>query len=270
MSATLRTAPAISRDLEGRTALVSGSSRGIGRVIALELAWRGAAVAVTGRDEAALADTVAAIAETGARWASVTADLGSVDDLDRLVRRVGEELGTIDVLVNNAAAAGPTAPLVETEVADYEETLRVNLVGPFALCRAVVPGMRQRGGGSIVNIGSIAGVQAYPLRSSYASSKWGLEGLTTTLAAELGPDGIRVNIVSPGPTRGDRSTAVITARAEALGTTFESLRAEYESQIPLRRFVTAEEVARAVAFFASDASDGITGQSIRVSGGIEI
>jgi NAD(P)-dependent dehydrogenase (short-subunit alcohol dehydrogenase family) len=130
--------------------------------------------------------------------------------------------------------------------------------------------MRDLGRGTIVNVGSIAGVQAYPLRSSYASSKWGLEGLTRTLAAELGPDGIRVNIVSPGPTQGDRSTSVITARAEALGTSFESLRAEYESQIPMRRFVTAEEVARTVAFFASDASDGVTGQSIRVSGGIEI
>lgn len=270
MTATLPATSATSEDLEGRIALVSGSSRGIGRVIALELAWRGAAVAVTGRDERALAETEHAIAETGARFVAVPADLGSAGDVDRLIRRVADELGTIDVLVNNAAAAGPTAPLAETEVADYEATLRVNLVGPFALCRAVVPGMRERGGGAIVNIGSIAGVEAYPLRSSYASSKWGLEGLTRTLAAELGPDGIRVNIVSPGPTQGDRSTSVITARAEALGTSFEALRSEYESQIPLRRFVTADEVARTVAFFASDASAGVTGQSIRVSGGIEI
>lgn len=270
MTSTLPTAPPLQQDLEGHVALVSGSSRGIGRVIAVEFAWRGAAVAVTGRDEVALAETEAAVAETGARFIGVPADLGSAVDVERLVERVTDQLGTVDILVNNAAAAGPTAPLVDTEIGDYEDTLRVNLVGPFALCRAVVPGMRARGRGSIVNIGSIAGVQAYPLRSSYASSKWGLEGLTRTLAAELGPDGIRVNIVSPGPTQGDRSTSVITARAEALGTSFEALRTEYESQIPLRRFVTAAEVARTVAFFASDAAAGVTGQSVRVSGGIEI
>lgn len=270
MTTAVETNSSIPRDLEGHVALVTGSTRGIGRVIALELAWRGAAVAVTGRDEPAIAETEAALAGTGARHVGVPADLGSAHDVDRLVQQVSDRLGTVDVLVNNAAAAGPTAPLADTEVSDYEETLRVNLVGPFALCRAVVDGMRARGGGAIVNIGSIAGVEAYPLRSAYASSKWGLEGLTRTLAAELGPAGIRVNIVSPGPTQGDRSTAVIAARAQSLGASFEKLRAEYESQIPLRRFVTPDEVARTVAFFASDASSGITGQSVRVSGGIEI
>jgi NAD(P)-dependent dehydrogenase (short-subunit alcohol dehydrogenase family) len=257
-------------DLAGRIALISGASGGIGRVIAQELAQRGAAIALTGRDRDALESTRAAVEAVGAQHLVAPADLGSDTDIARLLEVVTEDLGVVDVLINNAAMAGPTAPLTDTDVADFERTLRINLVGPFALSRAVVPGMRALGHGTIVNIGSIAGVEAYPLRSSYASSKWGLEGLTRTLAAELGPDGIRVNIVSPGPTEGARSAAVIAARAEAMGTTFDELRVRFASEIPLRRFVTPQEVARVVAFFASDVSDGVTGQSIRVSGGMEI
>lgn len=256
--------------LVGRVALVTGGGRGIGRVIATTLAADGAAVAVTGRDPSALERVVAVLRADGARACGVVADVGVETDVARLVEQVTRELGVVDVLVNNAAAAGPTLPVTEMPLSAFVAVLQTNLVGPFLLSRAVIPGMALRGAGAIVNVGSIAGIEAYPLRSPYAASKWGLEGLTRTLAAEVGPDGIRVNLVAPGPTEGDRAEGVIAARAESTGVDASMLRAEYEQRIPLRRFVTPDEVAQAVAFLAGDAASGITGQSFRVSGGIEI
>ncbi len=260
----------MTEQLAGRVALVSGASRGIGRVIAGELASRGAAVALTARDEDALAHVVEELATGDGQVMAVPGDLAHGGVPASIVSRVTAAWGPIEVLVNNAAKAGPTRPVHQTDVADFESTIAVNLVGPFALARAVLPGMIGLGRGSIVNIGSIAGVEAYALRAPYSASKWGLEGLTRTLAAEAGPHGIRVNIVSPGPTEGSRADRVIAARAEAEGRTAEDVREELTGAIPLRRFVTAAEVAKAVAFFAGDESSGITGQSIRVSAGIEI
>ena len=181
-----------------------------------------------------------------------------------------EELGPVSVVVNNAAAAGPTAPVHEMSSQDFVDVLATNLTGPFLVAKHALPPMIGRRRGSIVNIGSIAGVEGYPLRSPYCASKWGLIGLTRTLAGEVGEHGIRVNLVAPGPTRGDRSDGVIIARAQALGVPFEELRDRSASEIPLRRFVTAEEVASTVAFVVSDAASGMTGQSFCISGGIEI
>jgi 3-hydroxybutyrate dehydrogenase/3-oxoacyl-[acyl-carrier protein] reductase len=138
------------------------------------------------------------------------------------------------------------------------------------MAKQVLTTMVERRHGSIVNIGSIAGVEAYPLRSPYCASKWGLVGLTRTLAAEYGQHGIRVNLVGPGATSGEGADGVIAKRAAALGRDVEELKAEYADDIPLRRFVTADETAAAVAFLLSDDASGITGQSLCVSGGIEI
>ncbi|MGH3443122.1 MAG: SDR family NAD(P)-dependent oxidoreductase, partial [Nitriliruptorales bacterium] len=205
----------------------------------------------------------------GAAALGVVADVGREEDVARLVEQA-EELGPLGVAVNNAAVAGPTLPAHELSAADFASVLTTNLIGPFLVARCALPGMLERRSGAIVNVGSIAGVEAYPLRSPYCASKWGLVGLTRTLAAEVGPNGIRVNLVAPGPTRGERAESVIAARAESLGRPVDDVRGEYESKIPLRRFVDPDEVAAAVVFLASEAASGITGQSFCVSGGIEI
>ena len=252
--------------LEGKAALVTGGNRGIGLAIARALQDAGACVCITGRDEDALE---AALAELGDGVVGVTGDVAEGADVVHAVEQA-EALGPLEVVVNNAASAGPTLAVHELAPDEFEAVLRTNLLGPFLVVHHALPGMIERGRGSIVNIGSIAGVEGYPLRSPYSASKWGLVGFTRTLAGEVGPHGIRVNLVAPGPTEGERSTNVISARADALGQPFEELRARYEQEIPLRRFVRADEVAAAVVFLASDAASGITGQSFCVSGGIEI
>jgi NAD(P)-dependent dehydrogenase (short-subunit alcohol dehydrogenase family) len=246
--------------VKGRVALVTGGGRGIGRAIAGALAAEGARVAICGRDPTAL---------VGADLA-VPADVGIPDDVQRLVDHVTAELGPPEIVVNNAAVAGPTAPLHEMDADDFDAVLRANLLGPFLVSKHTLPAMIAAGRGVIVNIGSIAGVGAYPLRSPYAASKWGLIGLTRTLAAEVGPHGVRVNLVAPGITEGERADRIITTRAAATGVDVADLRADYEERIPLRRFVTPEEVAAAVVFLVSDAASAITGQSFCVSGGMEV
>lgn len=252
--------------LSGKAALVTGGNRGIGLEIARALLGAGARVCVTGRDEDALQATVATLGDGAV---GVAGDVGIPADVARAVERA-EALGPLEVVVNNAAIAGPTLPVHELPPVEFEAVVRTNLLGPFLVAHHAVPGMIERGRGSIVNIGSIAGVEGYPLRSPYSASKWGLVGFTRTLAGEVGPYGIRVNLVAPGPTDGERAASVITARADALGLSSDELRAQLEAGIPLRRFVRADEVAATVLFLASDAASGITGQSFCVSGGIEI
>ncbi|WP_165491969.1 SDR family NAD(P)-dependent oxidoreductase [Egibacter rhizosphaerae] len=253
--------------LAGEVALVTGGNRGIGRAIAEELASSGARVGITGRDTAALEATSEQLGES---VVAVRADVAHEEDVLRALDETHQAFGPVTCLVNNAAVSGPTAPVHELSADAFTSTLEANLVGPFLTARHALPAMIAAGHGSIVNIGSVAGVQSYPLRAPYAASKWGLEGLSRTLAAEVGPYGIRVNVVSPGPTEGQRSTDVIAHRAEALGQPFDELKEQYEARIPLRRFVTGSEVAATVRFLLSDAASGITGQSFRVSGGMEI
>jgi NAD(P)-dependent dehydrogenase (short-subunit alcohol dehydrogenase family) len=255
--------------LDGQVALVTGGSRGIGRAIAGTLLDAGACVTITGRDEDALEATVQELGGDG-RLLAVRADVAAEADVRGAVATTSARFGSVTALVCNAAAAGPTEPVHEMAAADFAAVIDTNLVGPFLCAKHVLPAMIDRRGGSIVMIGSVAGVEAYPLRAPYAASKWGLRGLTRTLAAEAGPHGVRVNLVAPGPTEGERAARVIRARAEAEGVPLEEVRARYQSQVPLRRFVTGQEVAAAVRFLLSEAASGITGQDFCVSGGIEI
>jgi NAD(P)-dependent dehydrogenase (short-subunit alcohol dehydrogenase family) len=255
------------RNLAGSVAIVTGGGRGIGKAIALELAGHGAAVAVAGPNPETLLATADEVVRQGGRALAVPVDVRRDALVQSMARQVRDALGPVDILVNNAAIIGPTAPVEEIAEADWDEVLAVNLTGAFLCCRAILPGMFELRRGKIVNIASMAGKMAYALRSPYAVSKWGLIGLTLTLAQEAGANGVQVNAICPGPVEGPRMDRVIANRAQELGQDPAAVKDEYVARAALKRMVRAEDVSRLVAFLVSVEGDNITGQAIDVSAG---
>lgn len=254
-------------DLRNTVALVTGASQGIGKAIAEKLAASGSAVAIAALPDEALERTTSEFNAKGYNCRSYAADLADDAQLHKLAGSVLRDFGHIDVLVNNAGITGPTGAAHEIAVEDWDRTLRLDLRAPFMLSRSFIPSMIARKTGRIINMSSIAGKMAYPLRSPYASAKWGLIGLTVTLAQELGPHGILVNAICPGPTRTEMIESVIRARATATGTDFETMSQEYVKSTAIKRMMLPEEVADLVLFLCSPASTAITGQAIEISGG---
>jgi NAD(P)-dependent dehydrogenase (short-subunit alcohol dehydrogenase family) len=250
--------------LDGRTAVITGASQGIGREIALRFASEGAHVVLAARSRERLEETAALVDAAGGSALVVPVDLCVAADVDRLAA----EAGPVDTIVANSGIAGPTAELWKVDPDDWHETIAVNLTGTFLLCRALLPAMVERGSGSIVVIGSTTGKRPLWGRSPYAATKLGLVGLVRTLAVELGPHGVRVNLISPGAVEGERIENVIREQARAAGTSYDDVHAEFMKSIPLRRFVTAGEIADAAVFLASDASGSTTGEDLNVSGGV--
>lgn len=187
-------------DLSKQAVLVTGASRGLGRALAVALAKRGATVVAVARDEGALKDVVASIRSAGHRAHALVVDVGEADAAARIAGAAAAMAGPIDVVIHNASALGPVplVPLAETRDEDFEEALRVNLVAPFRLTRALVGSMAQRRGGAIVHISSDAAVEAYPTWGAYGASKAALDHLSRTWAAELEGTGVRVLAVDPG------------------------------------------------------------------------
>jgi NAD(P)-dependent dehydrogenase (short-subunit alcohol dehydrogenase family) len=253
--------------LKNKIALVTGGSQGIGKAIAEKLIGAGATVAVAALDDHALKEVSAEFQSKEFRFRVYGADLSEDFQADSLVKSVVRDLGPVDILINNAGITGPTLATHEVSISDWDRTLNINLRTPFLLSRAVIPPMIERKGGMIINISSIAGKMAYPLRSPYAASKWGLIGLTLTLAQELGPHNIRVNAICPGPTRTEMIDSVISARAQAAGVDVGVMLQEYTRATALKRMVLPEEVADLVLFLCSPEASAITGQAIDVSAG---
>lgn len=254
-------------NLSTRVALVTGGGKGIGRAIALRLASDGAAVAVVGRQQSDLDATAQAIAAAGGRAVALAADVSQDEQVRALPARIQKAFGPVDILVNNAGIVGPTAPVVQVSRRDWDEVLAINLTGAMLCCQAVLPDMMERRAGKIINISSVAGKVAYSLRSPYAVSKWGMIGLTMTLAKEAGPYNIQVNAVCPGPVAGERMDRVIRERATELNQTPAEVERFYLDATALKRAVQPDEVAALVAFLASPAADNITGQAIDISAG---
>lgn len=251
--------------IDGLRVLVTGGGSGIGRAIVARLAREGARPHVCDVSADALRNLAAAVPGVG----TTLADAGSEADVDRLFADVAAHLGGLDVLVNNAGIAGPTAAVDETAPADWRRTLDVNLTGPFLCARRAVPLLKRAGGGAIVNVASVAARLGFPNRSAYSASKWGLIGLTQTWAAELGPAGIRVNAVLPGIVSGERQDRVLEARARVEGVPVEEVRRRRLQSVSLRSMVTADDVAEAVLFLCSPAGRMISGQSLGVCGNVE-
>lgn len=254
--------------LDGRVAIVTGGGHGLGLEIARSLRSAGARVVISGRDKQALVEADRDLDPDGGAVLSVCCDVRDENAVQGMVASALKRFGRVDALVNNSGIAGPTAPVAGSEVAPWRETIETNLVGTYLCCRAVLPIMIEQGSGSIVNIGTMTAKRPLFGRTSYAASKSALLGFTRTLALEVGPCGIRVNLVSPGPLEGERIERVFAAQAQTRGITVEQARAEMTSDSPLGRLTPPQDVAAAVAFLVSDAAASITGEDLNVSAGI--
>ncbi len=254
-------------ELKNRLALVTGASQGIGRAIALRLARAGARVALAALDGEPLDAMFDEMSAARSQVLKYPLDLTDDEALEKMSAALLEDGETVDILVNNAGIGGPTAPVHEMPVNEWDRTLALNLRVPFILSRTLAPGMIAKGWGKIINISSIAGKMAYPLRTPYAASKWGLIGLTLTLAQELGPNNIQVNAICPGPTRTELMSSVIQARAEALGTDVETMTQKFVRATSLKRMVEPDEVAELVHYLCTPGAEAITGQAIDISAG---
>ena len=253
---------------ENRVTVVTGASQGIGRAIALELGARGDVVVLAARGRDGLEQTAEMVAAVGGEPQVVETDVTDTDSVAAMTEAVVGTHHHIDVLVNNSGVGGPSGRLWEVEPDEWMATFDVNVFGVFNVTRAVLPVMVERGSGSVVIVGSISGKRPLYGRSSYTTTKSALIGLTRTLAAEAGPEGVRVNLVSPGFVSGTRLDWVVEAQASARRISPDEVRAEFKGESVLGRLTEAEDVARAVAFLASPDSAGVTGVDLNVNSGV--
>ncbi|HEX8088218.1 MAG TPA: SDR family oxidoreductase, partial [Blastocatellia bacterium] len=253
--------------LDKKVSIVTGGGRGIGRAIALRFASEGAAVVVAGTTAETIEGVAQEIRGRGGRALAVSADVADEAQVERMISSAIDEFGGIDVLVNNAGIAGPTALVPEVSREDWDRTLAVNLTGAFLCAKHALPGMIERRGGRIINITSIAGLRAYALRSPYAASKWAMIGLTRTLAEEAGRYNITVNAIAPGPVRGPRIDSVIRNRAAAMGRPVEEVERDYVEPTALKRMAEEDDIAAMAVFLASEEGRNITGETLNISSG---
>jgi NAD(P)-dependent dehydrogenase (short-subunit alcohol dehydrogenase family) len=247
----------------GLRVLITAGASGIGRAIADTFADHGAKVHVCDVSEEMLEGCRAERPAYGA----TLCDVADEAQVDRLFAEAQASLGGLDVLVNNAGIAGPTAGVHEIDPADWRRTIEVNLNGQFYCARLATPLLKAGGDGAIIGISSVAGRLGYAYRTPYAATKWAIVGLTQSLAKELGPDGIRVNV--PGIVEGPRIERVIAARAETVGVGYAEMEQEYLNKVSLRRMVSMQDVANMALFLCSPLGGNISGQALSVCGNVE-
>ena len=253
--------------LEGKVAIITGASKGIGRVMATRFGREGARVVCTARSAELVRETAVQVQAAGAQAIAVVADAAVEDDVRRLVAAGVAAFGAIDILVNNAGDGGATKAVQDYTMEDWRYTIDSCLTSSYVCTRFAVPEMIKAGGGAIVNISSGAGRRGLAYRIGYCSAKAGQVGMTYGMALELAPHNIRVNCVAPGAVEGDRIDRVIAGQAEARGVSAEAIRTAFIERTPLRRMVSADDVVDATVFFCSDMSRSISGQVLPVNAG---
>ncbi|GAA3942557.1 SDR family oxidoreductase [Microbacterium soli] len=247
--------------ITGRTALVTGAGNGLGRSISIALAEAGCRVILVGRIRKKL-ETVAAECRGESRIA--TCDVASPASVDALREELADE--EISILVNNAGVSGPVADLVDVTPEDWDDVFATNVRGTYLMCRALLPAMIERGTGDVINLASVSGKRPLARRTPYAASKMAVIGLTATLAWEVGPLGVSVNSLSPGPVDGERMTRNFTRDAMVTGTTYDQAKDAFVSRAALHRMVTEQEVGRAVIGMLG--MQGLCGADIDLSAGM--
>jgi NAD(P)-dependent dehydrogenase (short-subunit alcohol dehydrogenase family) len=248
----------MSFDLSGKTALVTGASRGIGRALAVGLAQAGADVVLSGRDTEALAEVLAEVEALGCRAFVLPADVTDPDACRALVDDAIAALGHLDVLVNNAGGSSFFGPFSDLRFSGWEKTMRLNVDSLVHLSQVAGRHMLERGSGSVINVASVAGLAGTPMMAAYGASKAAVISLTKTLALEWGGSGVRVNALCPGWTKTDLNRDLWSGPDEGLS---------FVAGSALKRWGKAEEMVGPVVFLASEASSFVTGQALCVDGG---
>ena len=258
--------------LQGRRSLITGAARGIGKGIAEAFAREGCAVAIGDIDEAEAGKTAVAIRETWTvKTCPLKVDVRSRDSVLHAVEAVTAELGRIDILVNNAGIS-KVVPFLEMEESLWDATLDVNLKGTYLCCQAVLPQMVKRGKGKIINMSSQSGKKGNAQYGAYCASKFGIIGLTQSLAQEFASTGININAICPGVVFTDlwKSPDMVDRYAAKRGIGPDEVEGYFKKQIPLGRLGTPKDVANVAVFLASDESDFMTGQALNITGGMEM
>lgn len=253
--------------LEGKTAIITGGGAGIGCAIAERFVAEGARVVITGRRQSAL-DAVAAMLPSDCVL-TCSGDVTRFEDAARMVETALQFTGKLDILVNNAAI-DPAGSVVDIDPDLWRQVIEINLTGPFLMMKHAIPPMIKGGGGSIVNVASLAGIRCLPGMPAYCSSKAGLIMLSKQVALDYGPDNVRCNVVCPGGTRTEMLEHSMAPAAKALGTDIDGVLAKMASKSPLRRVASPQEIANVCLALASDEFSFVTGAEIVADGGAHI
>ena len=246
--------------LEGARVLVTAGASGIGLATARAFIREGATVHVCDVDR----DALTALATTDSTLTTSVCDVSDRNAVDRLFDDALKTLGGLDVMVNNAGIAGPTARCEEISLEDWQRTLAVNITGQFLCAQRAIPHLKKSHNASMTNLSSAAGRFGFPLRTPYASSKWAVIGFTKSLSIELGEFGIRVNAICPGSVAGARIERVFASRAAARGESLDFIRQEALAKVSLKRLVSADDIANAILFLASPIGANISGHALPV------